>query len=83
MRHDDDRHLLPERVERLTDQMLAAHVERTGRFVEDQYVGVLHQGPGDDQPLLLAAAEMAPLLPHLPLVALSETGNVVVQIGET
>ena len=83
VRNDDDRHLLSERVERLTDQVLAPDVERTRRFVEDEDVRVLDQRSSDDQPLLLSAAEVTALFADLPLVALGEASDVVVQVGET
>src|SRR6185312_4802838 len=35
-------------------------VERTGGLVEDQYGGILEDGPGDGDPLALAAGELDP-----------------------
>ena len=46
----------------VVDDPLGLRVERAGRLVEDQQAGVAHQGPGDLQPLALAAGEVPPLL---------------------
>ena len=80
---DDDRHLVAQPVECLADQVLGAHVERTGRLVEDQHVGVFDERSGDDQALLLAAAQVAAAFADLTVVAVGERDDIVVQVGQS
>ena len=40
------------------DDALVLQVERGRRLVEDQYVGLRHQGPGEDHQLPLAAGQL-------------------------
>ena len=52
-------------VERFLDGLLGAAVERRGGFVEDQDRGVLEQGAGDGDALLLAADSLSPRSPTI------------------
>ena len=45
------------------DQALGLGVQGRGRFVEDEDGRVLEQGPGDGQPLALAARKLPPRSP--------------------
>ena len=51
-----------EPVERGGERLLAGRVDAGGRLVEDQQVGLAGQGPGDEDPLLLAAGERVDLV---------------------
>ena len=52
--------------------VLAPYVERAGRLVENQHIGLFDECSGDDQPLLLTAAEVAALLADLAVVPIRE-----------
>ncbi len=45
-------------VEQVDHSGLNGHVEGGDRFVEDQQLGLEHQGPGDADPLALTAGEL-------------------------
>ena len=65
------------------DQMLAAHVEGARGFVEDEHVRVLDERSGDDEPLLLPAAQVAATFADLAVVATDEPGDVVVKVRKS
>ena len=52
--------------EALEHLVFGAGVERGGRLVEDEHLGVAHVGAGDGDLLPLAAGEVAPSLKRLP-----------------
>ena len=53
----------------VVDDPLRSWDQRAGGLVEDQQAGVAHQGPGDLEPLPLAAGEIPSLLGHACVVA--------------
>ncbi len=65
VRRDDDREIAfpVEAREQRGDVELVAEVERRGRFVEQQDLGLLRQGAGDDDALFLAARERGEAAP--------------------
>lgn len=61
-----------ELVDLLLDEVLALAVEGAGGFVEDEDLGLLDQGPGDGDPLLLPSGERDSLLAHVGLQPMGE-----------
>ena len=51
----------------IEDFSLNGDVERRGRFVGDQHVGVIEQGDGDHHPLAHAPGKLVRVLPHPPV----------------
>ena len=58
------RQVQPRRRQVVVDDPLGLRVECAGGLVEDHQAGVAHQGPGDLEPLALAAGEVPRLLGH-------------------
>ena len=56
--------LLLERIDLLQDLPLHHHVQRRGRLVHDQQLGVEGHGDGDHQPLAHAAGELVRVIPQ-------------------
>ncbi|TKW51306.1 hypothetical protein CTA1_2384 [Colletotrichum tanaceti] len=67
---DDGRAALAGAVERRLHDLLAAHVDGRRRLVEDEDLGLLDDGPGDGEPLPLAARELDAGVADFRLVAL-------------
>ena len=69
---DEERHALPLEGEQLLEQPLDHHRRQPlGGLVEQDQVGVAHQGAGDGEHLLLAAAQASPPL----VLALGQAGK--------
>ncbi len=81
MGDDDRRPPLHQPVQRLQHQGLALRVERAGRLVEDEHRRVAQHGPGDGNPLSLAAGQLHAALADARLVAVGEGGDEVVGVG--
>ena len=83
MSDDDDGSPMHDRAHVLLNDALALVVERRGRLIEDENAGIDHQGPGDGDPLPLAAREIgAALLDHR-VVALRQLGDELVRARES
>ena len=59
---EDDRPLPLQPLQRLGDHLLVVRVEGAGRLVEHDDRGLGEQGPGDADPLLLAAGQVGAVL---------------------
>ncbi len=70
---------LRDAIERLGDRMLRVRVERRGRLVQNQQLGLLDDRTRDRDPLLLPARELAARLADLAVVTLRETLDKVVR----
>ena len=57
------------------DFVLGARIERTGRFVEDQYLRIFQDHACDGHSLLFAAGQFQPALAHAGRVAVREFRN--------
>ena len=57
VRDDDDRHVPAQLVDQLFDLLRADGVQRSGRLVEQEHLGLDRQRAGDAEPLLLAAGQ--------------------------
>ena len=68
-------------LERGADRGLAAGVERGGRFVEHQDVGVAEERAGDRDALSLSAREPSAALAHHRVVAERQVADDVVDLG--
>jgi hypothetical protein len=68
--------------QRLLHHVLALGVEGRGGLVEQQHRGVLQQGAGDGDALLLAAGEPRATLAELALVALRQGADELVGLGQ-
>mmetsp|Transcript_73984 Transcript_73984/g.173688 ORF Transcript_73984/g.173688 Transcript_73984/m.173688 type:complete len:360 (-) Transcript_73984:725-1804(-) len=69
-------------VEGLLHELLALGVQRARRLVEEQDLGVLEQGAGDGDTLLLPSAKHDAALSALRVVALRQTLDEVVCVGQ-
>src|SRR5918999_6009106 len=54
VRHDDDGELLLELVQQLLDALRRDRVQRAGRFVEQQQLGIVRERPRNAESLLLS-----------------------------
>src|SRR5690606_17459318 len=66
----------------LADDGLGDVVQRAGRLVEDEHARALHQRPGDEQALQLAARERRVVLGDHRLHAHRQPGDVLVQVRQ-
>ena len=57
---------------RLPDGLVRGGVHGAGGVVHDEDLGILQQGPGDAQPLLLTAGHVDAALPQVRIVSLGE-----------
>mmetsp|Transcript_33805 Transcript_33805/g.100828 ORF Transcript_33805/g.100828 Transcript_33805/m.100828 type:complete len:689 (-) Transcript_33805:282-2348(-) len=69
-------------VQRLLDQPLRFRIQRGRGLVQQQDIGILRDGPGDDDPLPLPPAQLRPPLPHLRVVPVGEGRYEVVRVGQ-
>ena len=67
MSHDDSGASLTRFVQRLLHHRLALGVQRRRGFVQQEDLGIAHQGSGDGDALLLATAELGAALSDLRL----------------
>ena len=67
-------------VQGLLHDELAFVVQRGGGLVQEQDLGLLHQGPGDSDPLLLPAAQLGPPKADVCLIPLVKAADEVVGI---
>src|SRR5688500_13768365 len=74
MRDDEDRHVLLEIVDQLLDAGRRDRVERRGRLVEEQDLGMGRESARDAKPLLLPAREVEGLLMQPALHLLPQRG---------
>jgi hypothetical protein len=57
--HDDRRALLaPQADDQIHDHLASERIERTGRLIRKQHLGLHHQRPGQRNPLCLAARQL-------------------------
>ena len=67
--------------EGMQNLLLGVGIHRRERIIEHQNGRIQQQGAGNGQPLFLTAGEGHPFLPHLGLIALGETHNIIVDTG--
>ena len=72
-----------ELAEALADQRVGPGVHSGGGIVQDQDLGLLQQGPGDAEPLLLAAGDVAAALLNPGVVLVGELLDELVGLGQT
>ncbi len=58
-------------------------IHRAGRIVQDQHLGMLQQGSGNTQPLLLSAGEIDPSAFHPGIIAFRQTVDDLIRAGQT
>ena len=66
----------------LTDQRIRFCVHGAGGVVQNEDLGMLEQGPGNAQPLLLPAGHIGAALFDVGIVALRESPDEVVRLGQ-
>ena len=81
MRDDEGGTPLHQPVERPLDLRFGIHVQRTGRFVENQYARIAQQRAGDRDALLLTAGETRAVFAHLRVQPLRQRIDQRHQVG--
>ena len=79
--NDEARTIPPQFRHRLLHQQFGSGVDRAGRLIKDQQLGLGHKGPSDGDQLLLAGAEVAAVVAECGLITVRQRSNEVVDVG--